>query len=190
MKKNLKFILLLFKMKLQRQMVYRLSFFGATFVDGSLFLLWLLMFQTIYSQVDSIGGWSQGQTTIYLGTFSLLNSINMVLYFFGVNGITGKIHSGDLDHYLTKPVNPLLRITFENIDIGSVPLVFLSIGIVVYGVIMTGMSVNFGTVLLYTLFVLLMALLYYDMEILVRTLPFFFLSVGNIERLEGAAFEF
>lgn len=176
-------------MKLEKQMMYRLSFFGATFVDGSLFLLWLLMFNAIYGQVDSIGGWSRGQTTIFLGTFSLLNAINMTIYFFGVNGIPDKIRSGDLDHYLTKPVNPLLRITFENINIGSSPLILLSIGIIVYGLSLTGITVTAGTVLVYTIFVVLMAVMYYNMEIIIRTIPFFIISATSIERLEGAAFD-
>jgi len=189
MKNNLRFIQLLFKMKLQRQMMYPLSFFGATLVDGSLFLLWLLMFETIYRQVDSIGGWSQGQTTIFLGTFSLLNAINMTVYFFGVIGIPGKIRDGELDHYLTKPVNPLLRITFENINIGSAPLILLSIGIIVYGLSLTGIRINIGTGLLYVFFVLLMVVLYYDMEVIIRTFPFFFISANGIQWIEEAAFD-
>lgn len=189
MKKNLRFIYILFKLKLSRMMVYRLSFFGATFVDGSLFMLWLLMFNAIYSQVDSIGGWTKGQTTIFLGTFSLLNAINMTIYFFGVIGIPGKIRSGELDHYLTKPINPLLRITFENINLGSAPLIILSALIIAHGVSLVGMSISTGTALLYTLFVLLMVVLYYDMEVITRTIPFFVVSATNIERLEGAAMD-
>lgn len=187
--KNLRFIFTLCKMKLSRMMIYRLSFFGATFVDGSLFLLWLLMFNAIYGQVDSIGGWSRGQTIIFLGTFSLLNAINMTIYFFGVISIPEKIRSGDLDHYLTKPVNPLLRITFENIDLGSAPLILLSIGLIMYGVSLEEISLKPGTLLLYILFILLMAILYYDMEVIIRMIPFFVLSATNIEYLESAALD-
>lgn len=189
MKRNIRFILMLFKMKLSKMMVYRLSFFGGTFVDGSLFLLWLLMFNAIYSQVDSIGGWSRGQATIFLGTFSLLNAINMTIYFFGVIGIPSKIKSGELDHYLTKPINPLLRITFENINLGSAPLIFFSIGIIAYGVSMQRMAIHAGTLVLYILFIILMAILYYDMELILRTIPFFVISASSIERLEVAAFD-
>jgi ABC-2 type transport system permease protein len=170
-------------------MMYRLSFFGATFVDGSLFILWLLMFNAIYSQVDSIGGWSRGQTTIFLGTFSLLNAINMTVYFFGVISIPGKIKNGDLDHYLTKPVNPLLRITFENINLGSAPLILLSIGIIAYGMSLAGISISAGTLMLYILFIILMVILYYDMEVIMRTIPFFVISATSIDKLEGAAFD-
>lgn len=189
MKRNLRFILMLLKMKLSKMMMYRLSFFGGTFVDGTMFILWLVMFNVIYGQVDSIGGWSRGQATIFLGTFSLLNAINMTIYFFGVIGIPNKIRSGELDHYLTKPINPLLRITFENINLGSAPLIFLSIGIIAYGVSLQGMVIHVGTLMLYILFIILMAILYYDMELIIRTVPFFVISASSIERVEMAALD-
>ena len=65
MKKNLKIIFMLLKMKLSKMMVFRFDFFGAFFVDSSLFILQLLMFNSIYSHVDSIGGWQQGDVNIY-----------------------------------------------------------------------------------------------------------------------------
>lgn len=185
--KNLRFIFTLLKMKLAKQMMYRLSFFGATIIDGSLFLLWVLMFNAIYSQVDSIGGWNKGQMIIFVGTFSLLNAINMTIYFFGVIDIPNKIRSGELDHYITKPINPLLRITFENINLGSAPLILLSIGIIIYGVYLANTYVSFVTLILYILFIILMAVLYYDLEVIIRTIPFFVISANGIEKLEEAA---
>ena len=103
-------------MKLSKMMVFRLSFFGAFFVDGTLFLMQLLLYQAIYSQVDTIGEWERGEMIIFIGTFSLINALNMVIFFFGTNDIGVKIKNGDLDHYLTKPVNPLLRLSLENVN--------------------------------------------------------------------------
>ena len=187
--RNIRFIGLLAKLKLSQSMVFRLTFFGAFFVDGSLFIMQLLMFNAIYSQVDTIGDWGRGQMLIFVGTFSLLNAINMTVYFFGVNAIPSKIKSGDLDHYLTKPINPLLRLTFESVNMGSFPLVFFSIGIILYGISVQGMGVSTFHGLLYLLFILLMALLYYDLEVILRTIPFFVVSASSIERLEGAMFD-
>ena len=189
MRRNIKFIMMLTKMKLSKMMMYRFSFFAATFVDGSLFILWLLMFNAIYANVDSIGGWNKGQAIIFLGTFSLLNAINMTIYFFGVISIPDKIRSGDLDHYLTKPINPLLRLTFENVNLGSAPLIIFSIFIIAYGLSLVKITVSISCVALYCVFVIMMAVLYYDMELIIRTIPFFVISASNIERLEGAAFD-
>jgi len=187
--RNLRFILLLLKLKLSRMMVWRLSFFGAFFADGALFLVQLLTFQVIYSRVDAIGDWGRGQMIIFIGTFSFINALNMLIYFFGVVDLPDKIKRGDLDQYLTKPVNPLLRLTFENINPGSFPLVIMSVLIVVYGTRTAGLAVSFPLGLGYAALVLLMTLLWYDMEIILRTIPFLVISANGIMQLEGHLIE-
>lgn len=189
MKRNLRFIWLLIKMKISRMAVFQFSFFGAFLADGTLFLIQLLAFEAIYSQVDSIGGWSRGHMIIFVGTFSLINALNMLTFFFGIVDLPGMIKRGDLDQYLTKPVNPLLRLTFENVNPGSFPLVILSILIVCYGVSAAGITVSFATVIGYAVLVLFMTLLWYDMELLLRSVTFIFLSQNGIQELENQALE-
>jgi len=187
--KNLKFILLLIKLKLSHMMVFRLSFFGAFFADGILFLVQLLTFEVIFSQVGGIGDWNRGQMIIFIGTFSMINGINMLIYFFGVLDIPRKIREGGLDHYITKPGNTLLRLTLENINPGSAPLLLLSAGIIIYGVTLAGIVVTPLMLIGYIIMVLLMTLLYYDMELILRTIPFFVISATAIEHLEGNMLE-
>jgi ABC-2 type transport system permease protein len=169
--------------------MFRFSFFGAFISDGIMFLVQLLAFETIYSQVDNIGGWNRGQMVIFVGTFAVINALNMLLFFFGIVDIPGKIKRGDLDQYLTKPVNPLLRITFENINPGSVPLVIFSVLIVCYGVSITSIEITFLTGLVYTVLVLLMTLLWYDMALILRTIPFLVISANGIMQLEDQLIE-
>jgi len=182
-KRHLRIIWTLFKLKMTRNMAFRFSFFGAFFVDGSMFAIQLLMFSAIYSQIESIGGWERQQMLFFIGTFSLINALNMTLYFFGLLTIPGKISSGKLDLYLVKPVNTLLYQSFERIDLGSVPLVLASIAILVYAG--AGMEVTMAKVLGYSLLVLLMTLLYYDMGVIFRTIPFFTIRTNSIDQLEG-----
>ena len=188
MKRNLRFILLLIKLKLSRMMMFRLSFFGAFFADGTLFLVQLLTFSVIYGHVDSIGGWNRGQMLIFIGTFSMINGLNMSVFFFGVAGIPEKIKQGALDYYITKPVNALLRLTFESVDPGSAPLVLISGVIISYGANAAGAPVTAPRALLYIALVFMMTLLWYDMEVILRSLSFFFIVVSDIDpidRLEG-----
>lgn len=185
MKRHLKIMYMLLKMKLSRNMAFRFSFFGVFFVDGSLFLIQLLMFSAIYSQVGSIGGWNKSQMLVFIGTFSLINALNMAVYFFGLISIPAKIKSGELDLYITKPVNPLFHLSFESIDIGSVPLVIASIGILVYAACGMDIHIRILTIIGYAFLVLIMLVLYYDMMVILRTIPFFIIQASSIERLEG-----
>ncbi len=145
----------------------------------------LLVFSAVYANVDSIGGWTRGEMTVFIGTFSLINAINMTLYFFGVITIPEKIINGGLDHYLTKPMNALFWISFESINPGSFLLIPGSILVILYGVSQFAVAVTVLQAVLYIILVLLMTLLWYDMEILLRSLPFF-VSIQNVNFLEGA----
>lgn len=184
MKRYIKFIILLTKMKLTRMMAFRFDFFGGFIVDGTLLIVQLLMFQAIYSQVDTIGNWGQGEMLIFVGTFAVINAINMSTFFFGTYDIPRKVLDGEFDHYLTKPMNPLLRLTFENVNPGSSPLIVVSALVVVYGCTKLNAPVSALAIVLYILFVLLMTLLWYDVSIILRTVPFFIQSVSGIMQIE------
>ena len=183
--RNLKFVIMLVKMKLIRTMAFRFSFFGAFFADGILFIVQMLTFAVIYGQVDSIGDWGHGKMLIFIGTFSMLNGLNMVVYFFGIAQIPQKIREGMLDLYITKPGNTLFRLTFEEMNLGSAPLLLLSGGIVALGVSIENIHVTPLLLFGYIVLILLMTLLYYDMELILRTIPFFVISATSVDRLEG-----
>ena len=112
MKNNLKFISELIKFRLSHIMTFRLGFFAPFFINTSYFLVQLFAFEAIYGHVDSIRGWGHGEILIFIGTFSLIDAMNITICFFGVISIPEKYKQENWI-YLTKPVNPLLRITFE-----------------------------------------------------------------------------
>ena len=185
---NLKFIGLLIKMKLIRTMAFRAGFFGSFIADSINFIVQLLTFSVIYSQVDRIGDWSRGQMIIFVGTFSLMNGLELVIAYFGVARIPAYIRDGGLDHYLTKPGNVLLRLSLEEVNLGSVPLLLLSGGIVAWGVSIESIHITPLLILGYSCMVLLMTLLWYDLEIIWRTIPFFTISANSLNRLEDDIF--
>lgn len=189
MKKNIRVIWLLFKLKLSRSMVYRFNFFNGFFIDGIGFGIQMLMFQTIYGNVDRIGDWGRAEALLFTGTIWLINALNMLIYFFGVNGMSEKILTGEMDLYLSKPFSALVRLSLENIDLGSLPLVALNVGVVIHGIGGLPGPVAPGMALGYVLLVLLMTLLWYDMEVIIRSLNFFVIKSTAIVELEGSLLE-
>lgn len=186
LKKNSKVLRELILLRFHGLMVFRLDFFGPFFVDGSLFLIQLMAFGAVYANVDQIGGWRIGEMILYIGTFSLINAISMTICFFGLNGIPGKVQSGELDLYLTKPVSPLFRLTFENISPGSIPLVLMSICIIAYGAGHLQVEVTGRAVGTYLFWVALMEILYYEMEVIIRSVSLYIISTARMEQLEDA----
>lgn len=170
-------------------MMFRLGFFGPFFVDGSLFLAQLLVFKIIYSNIEKIGTWSQAEMILYIGSFSLINAFNMMLFFLGLNSLPYKIRSGELDLYLVKPISPLFRISFEQINPGAMPLIIMSILIILYGHSLG----NFGTSLLqvctYIFWILIMCILFYDVEVLMRAVTLYTVSATRFNEIEEVGLE-
>ena len=189
LKKNMRVIRELFHLRFHGLAVFRLDFFAPFFVDGSLFLIQLLAFGAVYSNVDTIGNWGKGEMILYLGTFSLLNALNMTIYFFGINGIPYKVRSGELDLYLSKPISPLLRLTFENVSPGSIPLVLMSICTIVYGVHMLNIQLRMAMIAGYVFWVVIMTILYYEMEVIIRSMSLYIVSMARMEQIEEAGIE-
>lgn len=177
------------KLRLSHIMTFRVGFFAPFFINTSYYLVQLFAFEAIYGHVDTIRGWGHGEILIFIGTFSLIDSLNMIICFFGVISIPEKIQTGELDLYLTKPVNPLLRITFEKADPGAIPLLIFSVWIIVYGVRESGMRISYANIAGYLFLVLLMTILFYDMELLIRCFAFFVFSVNNLMKIESTAID-
>ncbi len=179
----------LIRIRLQNLMMFRLGFFGPFLVDGTLFAVQLMVFRAIYSNVDRIGTWKEGEMILFIGTFSLINAVSMVVCFFGLQQIPEKIKKGELDLYLTKPVNPLFRITFEKMNPGSIPLVIMSLCIIGYGIYQMEITPGAGQVLHYLFWVVVMMVLYYDMMVLIRCVCFYLVTNARLEQLEDAALD-
>lgn len=188
-KKNMRVLRELLYLRMHGLMVFRLDFFAPFFVDGSLFLIQLLAFGAVYTNVDVIGSWGRGEMILYIGTFSLLNSLNMTIYFFGVNSIPYKVRSGELDLYLSKPVSPLFRLTFENISPGSIPLIFMSICIIAYGIHISNIRLTASAVAGYLFWLIIMTVLYYEMEVIIRSVSLYVVSMARMEQLEDAGLD-
>lgn len=189
MRKNYRVLKELIKIRFHHLTVFRLDFFAPFLIDGSLFLVQLLVFGAVYGNVDSIGTWGRGEMILYIGTFSLLNAISMTVCFFGLNGIPDKVMSGEMDLYLSKPVSPLFRLTFEQINPGSLPLIAMSLCMIVYGAGKSGLSMGWGRVCAYLFWITIMEVLYYDMEVLMRAVSFYIISNARLVQLEEACLD-
>lgn len=189
LKKYMRVLKQMFYLRFHGLTVFRLDFFAPFFIDGSLFLIQLMAFGAVYSNVETIGSWGRGEMIMYIGTFSLLNAISMTIYFFGVNGIPNKVRSGELDLYLSKPISPLFRLTFESISPGSVPLILMSICIIAYGAGRSDIRITVTKTLFYMFWIVIMAILYYEMEVLIRSVSLYIVSMARMGQIEEAGLD-
>ena len=180
-----KIFLRLFKFRLSNQMIYRANFWTVFIVDSSMFLIQLAVFSALFLNVEDINGWNKYQMIFFVGTFNLIDSTAMFLFFFGVISIPWKIREGKLDIYMTKPVNTLFWVTFENIEISSCLLFIPASAMIGYSVIKLGINITVGKVFGYVFLLTMMILLFYDLMLIIRTLSFWFVKTDAVNDLEN-----
>jgi ABC-2 type transport system permease protein len=189
-KKHIAFFYFLFKLKLSKEMMYSVNFWMTLIIDGLFFLIQLSVFSTIFLQVQSINGWSTYHMCIFIGTFTILDGLYMGTYFFGVQSIGDKIRTGKLDIYITKPINTLFFISFEEISIGSIFIVIPGIIMVAYGAIQLGITLSFLKIAGYLFLLIVMYILMYNLMVLLRCTAFWFTKIDSINQLENELVSF
>lgn len=189
-KKHSRIFIYLLKLKLSKEMVYSVNFLTTLFVDGTFFIIQMLAFSTIFLNTNAVNGWGKYHMIIFIGTFTIIDGLEMTTYFFGVLGISEKIRNGGLDIYITKPVNTLFLVSFENINLGSITIMIPGIIMVIYGTAKLGIEISIGKIFGYIFLVIVMYMILYNLMVILRCCAFWFTSIDNINKLENELVNF
>lgn len=190
MARYLRILKAVIRCRISRQMAYQASFWTAFWVDMVVFATILLTFSAIFSQVESIGGWTLAHMVIFVGTFTIIDALYMATYFFGVLSIPDKIRSGGLDLYLTKPASALFLVSLESMSLGSLLLIVPGILMVGWGVTELGAQITPALVIGYILLTLAMYVLMYWLMVLLRVPAFWLVRITAFQELENGLVEF
>lgn len=188
MRRTLKTLWYLTKMQLSSSMMYRASFWGALFADGSLFLIQLIFFGVI-SRNGSIGDWNIHHLTVFTGTFMALDGAYMATCFFGINALPDAVRTGELDTVLVKPVRPLLYLIFSKLNLGSLALFAAGLVISLYGGARLGLLSPAGVARYLALFALMYVLML-ALMLMLRLPAFWFTRVEGFVMVENTLLEF
>lgn len=183
MKRTCRVLVQLLRLQLSSSMAYRLSFWGATMADGTMFMLQLVVFSAIARQ-GGVGDWTGDHLKVFVGSFLALNGLEMATYFFGIISLPDQIRTGALDLALVKPVHPLLYVAFGHPNLGSAAMAPMGWGLVVWGSARLGFLTP-GHIVAYLAAFLLMAVLLFALMLLTRSLAFWLTRVGALDDLEG-----
>jgi len=190
MARSLRILTAVSRCRSSRQMAYQASFWTAFWVDVVVFATILLTFSAIFSQVESIGGWTLPHMVIFVGAFTIIDALYMATYFFGVLSIPDKIRSGALDLYLTKPASALFLVSFENMSLGSVLLIAPGVMMVAWGVAELGARLTPALLAGFIFLILAMVVLMYWLMVLLRVPAFWLVRITAFQELENGLVEF
>lgn len=132
--------LLFLKYTFMRDMTYRVDFILWSLVTVGWFVFNILFWQIIFANVDSIAGWSKGQVFVLQGFFFLLDFVIWGIFYGSLMSFPRRIHRGQLDFALTKPVNTQYLTSFHSYNLNHITNLILGISTIWYGLNLAGIT--------------------------------------------------
>lgn len=114
-----------------REAVYRTNFLTAVTVDVIWMAIELTLFSVIYSNVNTLAGWSKEQVFFFLGVFFASDALFTIFFQRNFWTFSDLVNKGELDILLTKPVHPLFLALSRSINLTAVFNIALGLGIMV-----------------------------------------------------------
>jgi ABC-2 type transport system permease protein len=105
---------------LARETEFNIHFFTLVSADAFIILTWLALFSVIYSRVDAIGGWTREETMFFLGTFALVDCLNMIVFMHNTLRLPEYVRTGGLDTILTRPMDSQVYVMTRYLHFGHI----------------------------------------------------------------------
>ena len=191
LKKYMKLYMTFFKCSLMSEIEYRLNFVLRSTIELSYLITGIVFFDIIYSNVDSIAGWSKNDMYLLIILASLLDSLITLLFHAGLEEIPTHINQGTLDFILLKPINKRFYISCRKlltpqlinivINFGVLCyLMFLNSSITVFLMIMFLALLTNGVLILYNIFFFISIMSFWTIKIDAGVSIFYqFFNIGN-----------
>lgn len=173
------------KQSFMKMAAYKINFVFTFITISAYFSVQLVFIQLVFSNVETLAGWTKYEMIFYIGTFNIIDSLWTFGPFFNLVGIPGMIRSGSLDYYLTKPVNSQFLISLRTADLGSLLSVLAGICMIVFALIQGGMELTFAKSVLYIVSILHALLVQYSVYFIFTCLSFWLVKADFVESIHG-----
>jgi len=135
-------------------------------------IIWIFFWGMFFSKFDKINGWGFTKVAMLFGLLCFAYGISGI-FFDNRKKLAQIINEGQLDYYLTLPINPLLHLLINKMDA-------FSVGDVFFGGILLAILTPPDKYLLILFFTFTAIIWLVSLETIAGTLAFFF---GNTQRL-------
>lgn len=140
----------------------------------------LLFFFAVYSNVDSINGWSFPQMVCLSAIILIVDALFFGLFFFNLLYIPFLVRRYELDSCLLKPVNSLFYISTKSINIGYLMGIIPGVILLSIGLEMLEIKLSVYTCIKLIIFIINSVALLYSILTLFLSTTLFFVKVDGM----------
>lgn len=181
-----------------REMSFKLNFVLWIVVEMLWFAMQLCFMAVLYSQTDSIAGWSRWQVVLLVGCSHLVQQIFTALFLSNVTDLSELIRTGRMDFLLLLPVNTRFLVSFRKVDLGAFVNAASAVAVIVYALHQLNHVPGIAQIVGFVVLCAAGTVVHYSLIFLLATAAFWtvraqgivwgYYNLFNIARLPASAF--
>ena len=164
------------RFSISRILEFRLDFTFRIIMDAMLYIINIIFFKVIFLHTTTLGGLSETQILIFIGSYLMLNALDMIFLGNNLWELPTFVQKGDLDYYLIRPVSSRFFLSFRDIAANSVINLLMAISIFVLGIGQYNQEIQVLNYILFTIILLISFNLLYNIRMLFIIPVFWFHS--------------
>jgi ABC-2 type transport system permease protein len=160
---------------------YRLNIVLRVIGEMTWYVAQLSLFEVLYLHTGQINGWTVHATRVFQGTVFLVDNLYVLIFADNMDQLNGIVRGGDLDLYLTKPVNSQFMLSLRKVAVSYLPNTFIIGAYLAWAI--GGLPRTPGPLdlLLYAFVCLCGLVSYYAMRFLFGTIVLILQDAGNVQ---------
>lgn len=185
----IRLVWLFIKVSVQNLAAYRFDLVVRAFVSLMHLASELAVVWTIFSNTQSLRGWSWQQMLVMVGVFRMIAGGIRILIVPNMRKVLEEIMDGTLDFVLLKPVNSQFLISIREVVVWRIVDVIFGLAIIVLGCIKCQADVSLCTAILFGVMLGAGFVIVYSLWLMITTTCFWFIRIQNIEMIFWNVFE-
>jgi len=162
-----------------RELEFRANFFAKVLQNFVWIGFFLLIILVIYSNTESVAGWSRGDAFILVATCFLMNAV-FSGFFGSLQEIPNQVRQGTLDFVIAKPVDTQFWISTRKFNFDQVGTILAGAALIAAGVSQSQLSPSWEQWLAYFTLVFCSLGIFYGVNLAMMTLGIWLVRVDNL----------
>lgn len=130
------------KIKMKSMIEYRGAFLLTSLSKGSVWITEILLLYILINQFKTISGWNAQEVMLLYSLNLLTYSLAAFFLFHPCISLPARIHRGEFDEILTKPLNPFLYLVCREFSTGYFSNVTVALGAMIFS--LAKLNINFN----------------------------------------------
>lgn len=169
-----------FKMSAMADLEYRLNVSIRFFGELIWYVTQLSVFEVLYLHTNTLYGWDVNAMRVFMGSLFLVDAFYTVFFHENFENVFSLIRKGDLDLYLTKPVNSQFMVTFRKVGVTYMLNGVVTSAYLVWAILRLPGEIAWSQWALYGVFILCGLAILYCSRFLFSILTVVLQDAGNI----------